>query len=284
MHQKRVFFFKSADNILQRLYIKVTENIFSFKNTKPTSQQFYANLLKLPLTGMNIGTGGNISADGELNVMHHIKDRCSPNKETVIFDVGANVGNYTNEILKEFNNINFQLYSFEPSKDTFLDLKKHFENVPNLRLYNVGFGEKCGVKTLFYDKRQSGLASVYNRRLLHFNIKMKLQESIKICTIDDFCKSNRIQKIDFLKLDVEGNEFDILKGAKKMIENDSIRFIQFEFGGCNIDSRTYFQDFWYLLSPKYRIYRILKNGVVEILRYEEILEIFLTTNFLAEIK
>jgi hypothetical protein len=83
-------------------------------------------------------------------------------------------------------------------------------------------------------------------------------------------------------MDVEGNELNILNGAKRMIENDSIDFIQFEFGGCNIDSRTFFQDFFYLLKERYRIYRILKNGLYPIDSYSEKYEIFITTNYLAQ--
>jgi FkbM family methyltransferase len=247
-------------------------------------QKFYENLFKISLIGMNIGTGGDISSDGELNVMHYVKNQCSSSKEITIFDVGANVGNYSQKIVKEFKNLNFQLYSFEPSKETFFELKKCLGNLPNIKLHNIGFGEKSGVKTLFYDKKKSGLASMYNRRLLHFGIKMNLRELIKIYTIDDFCKRNRIRKIDFLKLDTEGYELNILNGAKNMIEDDAIKFIQFEFGGCNIDSRTYFQDFFYLLKEKYYIYRILKNGFYRIDSYKETYELFLTTNFLAELK
>ena len=49
--------------------------------------------------------------------------------------------------------------------------------------------------------------------------------------------------IDFFKIDVEGHEMDVLKGIGDKISN--IKLIQFEFGGCNIDTRCFFQDFWY---------------------------------------
>ena len=54
-----------------------------------------------------------------------------------------------------------------------------------------------------------------------------------------------------------------------------------EFGGCNIDSRTYFQDFFYTLHPNYRLHRILRNGIVPIEHYRGTQEIFVTTNFVA---
>jgi hypothetical protein len=85
-----------------------------------------------------------------------------------------------------------------------------------------------------------------------------------------------------LKLDIEGHELNAIKGAKQMIADKKVDFIQFEFGGCNIDSRTYFQDFYYLLKDKYRIYRILRDGIFEIEQYKETSEIFITVNYLAE--
>ena len=66
-----------------------------------------------------------------------------------------------------------------------------------------------------------------------------------------------------------------------MVDAAAIDYIQFEFGGCNIDSRTYFQDFFYALDPKYQLHRMVRNGLVPIKRYRETQEIFMTTNFLA---
>jgi hypothetical protein len=83
-------------------------------------------------------------------------------------------------------------------------------------------------------------------------------------------------------LDIEGHELNALKGAKEMINKNAIDFIQFEFGGCNIDSRTYFQDFFYLLKNKFKIYRILTDGLFEIVEYKETHEVFITVNYLAE--
>jgi hypothetical protein len=110
---------------------------------------------------------------------------------------------------------------------------------------------------------------------------MDITEEIKLTTIDLYCKKNNIEQIHFLKLDIEGHELNALNGAKNMIEKGKIDFIQFEFGGCNIDSRTYFQDFYYILKDKYKIYRILKDGIYELPDYKETYEIFITINYLA---
>jgi len=67
-----------------------------------------------------------------------------------------------------------------------------------------------------------------------------------------------------------------------MIDSGAIDYIQFEFGGCDIDERIFFQDFWYILNKKYKIYRVLKNGLYPINKYREIYEVFLNTNYLAK--
>jgi hypothetical protein len=92
-----------------------------------------------------------------------------------------------------------------------------------------------------------------------------------------------VAEIDLLKLDVEGHEFDILEGVERMLSQQNIRFISFEFGGANIDTRTYFQDYFYLFKKyDYNIYRILPNSdPFPITQYDEVDETFRTTNYLA---
>ena len=106
-------------------------------------------------------------------------------------------------------------------------------------------------------------------------------EQVQVQTIDDFCEAKRIDRIDFLKLDVDGHELSALRGAQRMLTAGLISMIQFEFGPANIYSRTYFYDFWSLLSNMYDIYRIIPKGIAPISHYGEHLETFLTTNYLA---
>jgi len=104
---------------------------------------------------------------------------------------------------------------------------------------------------------------------------------IPVTRIGAFCESNGIEQIDFLKLDVEGHELKILIGASNMLRSGRVKFIQFEFGSCNIDSRTYLRDFFELLGHEYRIYRILNRGLCPMNEYNDSYEIFKLTNCLA---
>ena len=150
--------------------------------------------------------------------------------------------------------------------------------------FNIALGDQTGKGSLFADSEGSGLASLYDRDLKNHGVVMKEQEQVQIDTVENFCQQQNIQQIDFLKLDVEGNEYKTLLGADKMLTENKIKFIQFEFGGTDIDARVFFRDFYKLLSPQYNLFRILKNGLQPIPAYNEADEIFITTNYLAVLK
>jgi FkbM family methyltransferase len=247
---------------------------------KINDQGIWENIFQMSLRKMNFGNGGDFNDSGELNVARLVKDKLSNETSIIIFDVGANVGKYS-KALSELFNSRATIYSFEPSKKTFELFLETIKNIKNIIPNNIGFSDKEYDQLLFTNTEGSGLASVYQRKLDHFGLSMDKSEEIKLTTIDSFCTQKQIDRIHFLKLDVEGHELNALNGAKKMIQNKKIDFIQFEFGGCNIDSRTYFQDFYYLLKDNYNIYRILKDGMYELTTYKETHEVFITVNYLA---
>jgi FkbM family methyltransferase len=250
---------------------------------KKKSQSFFEKLHKFALTGMHIGCGAIVEdgTSGEKGAIEYVAQREKTKDAIIVFDVGANVGNYT-ILLNSILNSKARIFSFEPSKETYKKLEQNTKKIQNVQRYNFGFGNENENIILYSDAENSGLASVYQRKLDHFQIEMNRKESIEIQTIDSFCSQKDITHIHFLKIDVEGHELKVLEGAKKMIQLGKIDFIQFEFGGCNIDSRTYFQDFFYLLKDKYKIYRVVKDGLYHIKNYKEEYECFITTNFFAE--
>lgn len=194
-----------------------------------------------------------------------------------MFDIGANVGDYTKLLAATFPDSH--IYSFEPVKETFAILSKNIvEN--NVTLNNIGIGEAEGERTLYLDKANSGLASLYNRQLDYLGISLCRQEQVKLTTLDFYCEENQIEAIDFLKMDIEGSEYNALLGASNLLKGGKIKVIQIEMGGTNIDSRTYFRDFWNLLHKQFGVYRVLRDGIKEIRKYEEVLECFVTTNYL----
>jgi len=264
-----------------RRNVRLARTIFKPVLGKVRFQKIFEVLYGLSLIGMNYGTGDDSNYSGEVYFLNYFQKN-NKTSNPVIFDVGANIGKYTESVLKFVNNPN--VFCFEPSKNTYQILQKNLGQYKNVKLNNFGLGKENKKSILFSSVNASGLASLYNRQLDYLGITMDKKEEVEIRKLDDYCDQESIQYIDLLKLDVEGNELDVLYGANRMLNKTSIGFIQFEFGGCNIDSRTYFRDFFYLLKPNFNIYRILQDGIYPINKYSEMNEIFVTTNFLARKK
>ena len=249
-------------------------------------QKFLESLSRGILALSGIGNGAGVDKSGESSAIKNIF-RYEKKEHYTVFDIGANKGQFRKmakeTLLGELSNDGFVIYSFEPAKSTFEMLVKNFEEVERPYLKNLGLGKEKKRSTLYYDKLGSTLASQSKRDLSFANIEMTMEEQIEIDTLDSFCIENSISFIDLLKIDVEGYEMDVLQGAAQMIQAKKIKSIMFEFGGTNIDSRTYFKDFYHYFSKlEYKLYRITPLGYLYPLEsYKEIYEQFKTTNYLA---
>lgn len=248
---------------------------------KSSHQDFFRAVHRQALKGMGLSNDADIQRSGEAGVLRYIQGEIDRRGVTdpVVFDAGANVGHYTAAVLDSF--VGATVYSFEPSPTAFRSLLDVASRDP-ARCYpvNVGLSDKAGEGTLHTNSLGSGLASLYKRQLDQFGEGPDGSEPVRLETIDGFCAANGIGHIHFLKIDVEGHEIAVLNGACGMLGRRAIDFIQFEFGGCNIDSRTFLRDFWNRLDG-FAICKILKDGLYKLTSYSESDEIFAYQNFLA---
>jgi FkbM family methyltransferase len=236
------------------------------------------------LFGMNYGGGGLIETSGEVWVLDNVVRRLlRQDQRAIVFDVGANVGDYSLLVRQKLPHAS--VYAFEPSRKTFAALTS-VAGPADIKPYNTGFSDTRRTIELFsyaIEGQDVSLLSSIDRRLPTQVVEVSVSnsEEIEVRTIDEFCATEGIERIDFLKLDVEGHELAVLRGAANMLDGGAISLIQFEFGPANIYSRTYFYDFWTTLNDSYKLFRIVPNGIVPIKYYGEHREVFLTTNYLA---
>ena len=140
---------------------------------------------------------------------------------STIFDVGANVGSMTLAYRKRFPDA--KVYSFEPVNETFNQLKKATQKDSNIYCYDMALSAQNGSAII-----NVGSKSGQNSLVFQQKGESKSQE-VKLITLDDFINDQEgIEKIDILKIDVEGFECDVLKGAQRTLESGKILYIYIE--------------------------------------------------------
>lgn len=159
------------------------------------------------------------------------------NKKIIIFDVGANKGQSIERFLKIFPNA--EIHCFEPIRENYLFLKKNY-NHKNIIINNYALGDKNENKNFFINAKSSTssfnkvskkskwirLRSKENKTTVNsFTISTK---KIRIKSLDYYCKKNKIENINILKIDTQGYEDKILSGSKKSLELGKIAIIEFE--------------------------------------------------------
>jgi len=232
---------------------------------------------------VGIGSGSEPDQSGETVVLKILKQAAA--EPLRIFDVGANQGQFASEVVSYLgDSCEYEIHSFEPSPQTFaMFLKKHKDN-SSIVANNLGLGATRQKTSLYLDAQGSGLASLTQRKLHHLGIDHgAITQEIELTTLDEYCSTAGIERIDLLKIDVEGHELDVLAGGSKLLQSGGIRLVQFEFGGCNIDTRTFFKDFFCLFADRgYELFRILPDcRLLPLTQYRELDEKFRTANYLA---
>ncbi len=266
-------------------FIWMTSRIIGRKNLERLliycAKSINTNLHQHGLLQIGAGTGVYLENGSEVFFIKNIlTEQFKNDKSPLFFDVGANIGNYTLSLRENITNAD--IYAFEPVKETFEQLENNVGD--KAKLYNIGFGSLPG-KGLLYNTLNTTVSEIATT---HKDILLDIFKSLgeivaidfEIDTIDNFCSSNKIKAIDFLKIDVEGNELQVLKGASAMLANNAIKIIQFEFNTHNVYSRVFLRDF-YLLLKDFEFYRLKKDGMVSLGNYNPVNEIFTAQNIIA---
>jgi len=174
-------------------------------------------------------------------------------------DVGANIG-LMSLFASEVIGNNGVVYSFEPEPETFMILKENVEinKVNNIRAYNVGLGNSRG-KSFIYTNSYAGRGSASLISPPDQNNSKKYE--IYLETLDDFILKNDIANIRMLKIDVEGWELHVLRGAKSLLQRTQAPIICIEYSKLvPTQSGQPLDIYYYILSVNnYSIYK-LKRG------------------------
>ncbi len=214
----------------------------------------------------------DIRSNGELTVLKKI----SKYHPLVIVDGGANVGKFS--LLVSQLNPECRIYAFEPVENTFNALKENVKLSQNIIPINKGLFNDNSSKeiNLFSSNTHS---SLYDIKGLSY--KPNEKTVVKLIRGDDFIIENKIDRVDFLKLDIEGAEFDAINGFSESLKNGKIKAVQFEYGYINITTKKLLIDFYNFFEANGYVVGKIFPKLVEFRKYAFKYEDFIGPNFIA---
>lgn len=147
-----------------------------------------------------------------------------PNLEVrMVFDVGANVGQSATAYLKEFRNA--EIHSFEPVAATYEQLRRRFADEARFHAHHTAFGAEAGSATMSTEGSTDVFFVIPNGEAAE-----GATETVPLDTLDTFCARVGIEHISLLKIDTEGFDLEVLKGAHRMLSEGQIDLVQVEAG------------------------------------------------------
>lgn len=221
---------------------------------------------------------------GEKDFLKKLGTDLQSNESNIIFDVGANIGDYSDDVLMYIPSV--KIFAFEPHPVHFEKVSKRFFNEKRINITNSGCGGKKDSLKIYDIKRdKSEFGYTMDKEYLEW-LKEDgdeiVERTVDVITLDSFVKENGIKKIDLLKIDVEGFEYNVLEGCKTLLKDKMIDRLQFEFNVHNIDNKKFMRDFFKILSG-YKLYRLLPAELLPIEKSDPpfLIEIFGYQNIIA---
>ncbi len=257
----------------EKIY-KAYASVFS----RPQFSGFNRILFHLGLRGLGVLNYQNFNISGEYDFLLRFLKSCH---SAIVIDIGANEGKYASTV--KILNKAVEVYAFEPHPRIF---KKLEESAARLQFhaFNYALHEQTGKSFLFdYLEQPEGSehSSMNPSAFQEFYHKKSTRYEIITSMLDHFIEEKKIKTLDLVKIDAEGQELAILRGARQALRQNSIKVIQFEFNYLNVFNGEFMKSFHDLL-PDFHFFRILSHGLLDLKDYDPLeWEIFAFQNIVA---
>lgn len=236
--------------------------------------KFNKLLLDLCLSALGYGNWRGMKESGE---DFFIKKYLSNNQIKLCLDVGANIGNYSKLLLEETNS---KVISFEPMPFNFKKLSNNLSDYSDRTiLVNKGISSKSGTLDINYNENLPSFASFIRESNHHEYVQNNETLEIEVISIDDFIRENHITEIDFIKIDVEGFESEVIEGAFETFNSIKPKYVQIEYGWHQLIRNVNLNYFAKKLS-NYNVYQLTYNNMKLVDPKDSYANFYLYSNFI----
>ncbi len=216
--------------------------------------------------------GSNFFLNGEANLLK----RMAKTDMRVAFDVGANVGHWSEAALAAWPNCKVHAFEIAPPTAERFKTRLAADISNNRVIFNdIGLSDCSDEIDMYYYPGNDELTSHERRHAQH-----PAEKFVGIVgTLNKYTSDNNIDHIDFLKIDIEGHEFKVMQGGSDLIANGKVSCIQFEYGAFSTESRFFVKDYYELL-PDFWLGKLFPDGV-HFAEYDWTMENFQFCNYVA---
>jgi len=227
----------------------------------PRMQKVNHALYHVALRGMGYNNGWQLPRSGEEWFIRHV---LAPSHPRSCLDVGANAGEYTKALLRWTS---AEVHAFEPLPGAFRAVEEIARTSGGrVTVNNCAVGAEDGTATLHYGDDMSEHASLSTavNAIDYVGASNTLEMEVKVTSIDSyFARGEGPATVDFIKIDTEGYEQEVLMGAQETVKEHAPRFIQIEM---NLHQLMRGQSLWGLsqLLPDYDVFQMVPRGMCKV--------------------
>jgi FkbM family methyltransferase len=247
------------DSFGKRLLVRLSYPVFLLLN-RPSLRWFAhaAYDFALRCNGIAINFPGRHGLT--IGEERYLEGRLAGGGVPVLLDVGANHGAYARYM--HALSPQARIYAFEPHPRTFENLRARLAGLPGVTPVNAAMGAASGRLQLFdFAGADGSTQASLDEAAVKFFGGETIAHDVAVTTIDEFMAEQGIAEIDLLKIDTEGFDLAVLKGARDALARRAIKTIQFEFIPADIAMHVTMRDFFEVLAG-YRIFRLCLNGTL----------------------
>jgi FkbM family methyltransferase len=237
---------------------------------------------RLVLYRARLDVPNDLCTNGETFLQRWVLALAPTGSTVCVIDVGANIGRWSEAMIGAAQRAgrlaDLDLHAFEPSSYTFSRLRLALGG-QRVVLHRAALGDQCGASTLHVVAPGAGTNSLHPPSGA---VEQVSSEEVRTTTLQDFVELTGLDHIALVKIDTEGHDLAVLRGAQALLVQRRISVVQFEYNHRWVYSRSFLRDAFDLLSPLgYRLGKLTPLGVEFYPGWDPDLETFIEGNYVA---
>lgn len=249
---------------------------------RATGRRQVVRAARFVLRRARLDVPNDLHTNGEASLQKWVLNMSSPGRRIHVIDVGANIGRWSVAMLAAAQEArrsgDLHLHAFEPSGDTFGQLEATLYG-KTVKLHRLAVGDRIGSSLLHIIAPGAGTNSLHAPSGAP---PSGYAEEVAVTTLGSYAERAGLDHITLVKIDTEGHDLAVLRGARELFAGQHISVAQFEYNHRWVYARCYLRDAFELLQPlAYRLGKLTPAGVEFYPSWDAELETFVEGNYVA---